>query len=170
MQDIVIDSFIKNWYAFVIPALVVGLAWIALSSAFGGKKKPVDAQLHDLRDAGARKFVAKLEAQLMMQASRGRSDYEFYFRPYDVWLDVVWVAGVLPIPCVASFWDCIDSAGSREVVKAMLEGQGSGQGSTSLRVDWCISTQYRQGFFAPKWVLSCKWDRVELRRNQYGGR
>jgi hypothetical protein len=148
--------------------LVVGAMIVStLAKLFGSDKRngSVSDSLHSLRDEGARAFVNQLVYRLKRAAASGRSDYEFRFRPFDLWFESRTFFLFFTVPWFVSYWDCIDSPGSREVVKKMLEGEGKG-----LRVDWSISTYYGQSPFAPKWVLSCQWDRLELRRNQFGGR
>eukprot|EP00759_Apiculatamorpha_spiralis_P010620 PhF_6_TR17369/c0_g1_i1/m.26595 len=125
----------------------------------------VDKDLHSLRDEGARKFCSHVVKELRSQAARGRSDYDFFFRRYDLWLEWVWLGLVVPVPVLRSYWDCIDSDGSRAVVKELLQGGGTG-----LRVEWCIHSLYPKGWFTPKWVLTCRWDKLELRQNVIGGR
>lgn len=151
----------------LVLAVPVAATLYSLSERRLNDKTNVSVALQELRDAGARRFVRKLVSVLMQQAARGRSDYEFRFRSYDIWFEFQTYLGVFTIPYPISFWDCIDSPGSRAVVKAMLEGEGSSL--AGLRVDWCISPKY-PSLWAPKWVLACQWDRVDLRTNQIGGR
>ncbi len=152
-----------GWFECAVALIIVsivGRLYMALSST----PTSVSSALHDLRDAGAKRFVAYVNRRLMVEASKGRSDFEFHFRSFDVFLE--WrpvLFFVIPMP--TTYWDCIDSSGSRDVVKAMLEG-----GNSKLRVDWSIHIDYPKKM-APKWVLTCKWDREELtRKTQFGGR
>ena len=149
-------------YLLLVPIVLTIYSTITEHSRRGAS---VSDALHTLRDQGAKQFVAQLEYKLKKVAASGRSDYEFNFRKYDVWIEYKRIFLFFTLPVPTSYWDCIDSPGSREVVKKMLEGEGKG-----LRVDWCISSRYPKDPFAPKWVLSCQWDRLDLRKNQYGGR
>lgn len=127
------------------------------------------ASLHELRDAGARRFVRKLVSILRYQAKNGRSDYEFKFHQWDVWFEFRRVLLVFVVPVPVSYWDCVDSPGSREVVRKLLEGEAA-SGAMRLRADWSVSTTYGTHWLSAKWVLNCQWDKPELRTGVYGGR
>lgn len=151
--------------ATVLLSVVVAVAVWGLTDFGGLRTRPTALSLAELRDAGAKKFVRYVLARLLSEAARGRSDYEFHFRSYDVCFVWTPLLRVFAFPFPARFWDCIDSQGSRDVIKALLEEPGSG-----LRVEWSIHIDYPKRF-APKWVLSCRWDRLDLtRRNTFGGR
>jgi hypothetical protein len=143
----------------------VAVAVFAILAVLNRGRAVEASALGDLRDRGAQRFVKYVLSKLVTEAAKGRSDYEFHFRPYDVFLCWNSIGFGLAYPVLAQFWDCIDSAGSRDVIQAMLEAPGSG-----LRVEWSIHIKYPQRW-SPKWVLSCRWDRLELtRRKEFGGR
>ena len=149
----------------IIVALVVGIpAAVGVARLVAARRTSNAPDLGALRDEGAKRFCSRVTAELRRQAARGRSDYDFHFRRYDVCVDWMWAVGLIPIPVLGSYWDCIDSEGSRAVVRQMLQ-QDSG-----LRVEWCIHSKYPLGMFTPKWVLACRWDKMELRAGVFGGR
>lgn len=195
----------------------------------------ISEALHGQRDESVRQFSRLLTYKLVEQAANGRSDYEFHFRSWDFWVQFKTIDGIFTIPTFSSFWDCVDSSGSRDVIKEILEGrdavadkddeddedkQGNKKNDdddqqqnaasvnsaqynspfyysslhqasvrqhykkheeetkkhssqNGLRVDWSVAANYGNRFnpFAPKWILSCKWDRVDLTRaREFGGR
>ena len=163
----------NNWFMSLVLAIPIILTIHHHLHERATKRGATMSQaLHGLRDEGAKKFVAQLEYKLKKVAQSGRSDYDFQFRRSDVWFENITFGFIFTVPIPTRYWDVIDSPGSREVAKKLLEegGKDSEKGSGGLRVDWCISPKYPEDPFAPKWVLSCKWDRLDLRTNQFGGR
>eukprot|EP01012_Entosiphon_sulcatum_P047677 TRINITY_DN6504_c0_g1_i1.p1 TRINITY_DN6504_c0_g1~~TRINITY_DN6504_c0_g1_i1.p1 ORF type:complete len:165 (-),score=11.70 TRINITY_DN6504_c0_g1_i1:13-477(-) len=123
-----------------------------------GSTKSVSQDLHRLRDESTKRFTEQLVRCLRRQARRGRSDYEFHFRKYDIWLEWITIFGVLSFPYFTSYWDCIESEGSRKVVEDMLQGRDK-----QFYVNWSVHSRFPQ-LGAPKWVLSVRWEPASMNK------
>jgi hypothetical protein len=105
----------------LLPVLTTVIRRLAGATDGGGSLASVSDALASARDASARRFCAVLTRHLVYQAANGRSDYDFYFSPLGLWVEFETFFGIFTVPTLASYWSCVDSQGSRDVVKQILE-------------------------------------------------